>query len=216
MGKIRNFITILILMGLLLGCQPTSRVFKDAFSCYKDTIMEIPIKLKGYYSELEHIETNVGYPPNVKKVVDTIARNVVFYEDGVFLYSFYGEQFKGNNPIGYKGGVALWGGYSIYNDTLKGFFMTGPDSRPNRPWGYVWFKIIDKNTIREICFKWQEPITAADVFAFKNTRAKNISNATFIPSDSLPNPNLSWIKNKKWFWCDEQQFKLWKKAQKEK
>lgn len=32
----------------------------------------------------------------------------------------------------------------------------------------------------------------------------------FIESDTLPNLNVSWYKNQKWFWCDVDEFKEWK------
>lgn len=196
--------------------------FKNTAYCFDNINTELSSKLelKGFYVQKEVTKTNNGYPP--KTVIDTSERHVVFYNDGILLYNFVKELFIRKKDrkqwlqynSGYRGGYSpLWGRYVLQGDTIKAHFMVGPESAPNRPWGYIWFKIIDKNTIRKICFKWADPITQKDVITYlENPPEWRIfqTDAKFIPYDSLPDPNLSWIKKKKWFWCDEQQYKAWK------
>lgn len=33
----------------------------------------------------------------------------------------------------------------------------------------------------------------------------------FIPESNLPDPDLSWLKRRKWYWCDEEEYKAWRK-----
>jgi hypothetical protein len=36
------------------------------------------------------------------------------------------------------------------------------------------------------------------------------SQGVFVPNNSLPNPNESWLKNQSWVWCNEEKFDNWK------
>ena len=54
-------------------------------------------------------------------------------------------------------------------------------------------------------------MTNEDVKLYQlRTNKRNIIFNKFFPNDSIPDANKSWIKQKKWFWCNENEYKLWK------
>jgi hypothetical protein len=45
-------------------------------------------------------------------------------------------------------------------------------------------------------------------------RKRAVSNtATFIPLKEIP-PSDCWLKKKRWFWCDKEKYRAWKKERK--
>ncbi len=215
MKTIFNFLSVFLVAGLVSSCY-TGYTFKTTSYCYHDKPENIASKLNlnGYYSEQEVITYNVGFPS--KQVIDTAIRNYIFYPDGIVLYGFKEELNKKRNGSVYKGGdhSQFWGRFIVSNDTIKAHFIVGTLSGPPNK-AYAWFTIKKTTAVKKICFKWGEPITPLDVINYKD-RAKHISEATFVHYDNLPDPNLSWIKKKKWFWCDKKQYKIWKKEMKRK
>lgn len=100
----------------------------------------------------------------------------------------------------------MWGKYIIDGNIIKGQYILPPGAQT---WinTEIWFKIIDSQTIEELYFKYKEKITDQEV---KECQEKGIksgyTSAKFFPLDSLPNPDKSWLKNQKWFWCNEEDY----------
>ncbi len=225
---------ILLLKFLLLlfssACYQGAYVIKQTGSCYNnnETMLSSKLNINGYYSQKEQL--NITYsqkelsrrteelsrltedlPDSFIKSGDTFyyIRNYLFYNDGMMLYDYIKSQFQGEKPLGYETGMARWGNYTITGDTIKAFIYPPPRTH-GLTTVRVWFKIIDSTTVKVILFKGYEykQITQKDIIAYqKRIDVKKTSNAKFIPHDSVPDPNLSWIKKKKWFWCDEDEWR---------
>jgi hypothetical protein len=209
MVKQIRYLLFVFLFGTI-SCLPpktTVNAFRNKYYCHceKEKGLSDLLNLNGYYSMSEAISYNYGFPSQI--VHDTIERNTIFYNNGIILYSFYKEKFQKDKDkkFGfYNRGMALWGSYIIQNDTIKAVFSQNPGGMS---WsiGYVWFEIIDSTSIREIYFKWREPITKEDILKTYLNDNNNI--AVFVNYDMLPNPDKSWLKQKKWFWCNEEDWR---------
>lgn len=178
------------------------------------------LNINGYYSQKELSKAKEELTDSYIKIEDTIyyIRNYLFYNDGIMLYDYVKRQFQRKKPFGYKTGMARWGNYTIIGDTIKAFIYASPGTQGLGTVS-VWFKIIDSTTVKKILFKRYEyeQITQQDIIAYqKRIEEEKISEAKFIPYDDLPDPNLSWIKKKKWFWCDKEQYKIWKREMKKR
>lgn len=129
---------------------------------------------------------------------------VVFYADGMIANDF---------AVGFK--VELWGTYYLSGDTIKTYTQWEPYTSMSTAETYQWFKIIDGRTIVRL--------TGSKEFLTGNNEKKvNLDSVTdsalytghFIPYDSLPDPDKSWIKQYEWFWCDKEAYKKWKNPHK--
>jgi len=214
-----NKILLLLLLISIIGCSPPKTVvnaFRNTTYCHCSKKKEFSDLLNhnGYYSMSEAISFNSGYPSKI--VHDTIESNTIFYNNGIILYSFYKDiyQTEKDKKFGfYNRGMALWGSYIIHNDTIKAAFSENPGGMS---WtiGYVWFEIIDSTTIRKIYFKWRNPITKEDILKISSEPKK--PPAVFINYDLLPNPDKSWLKQRKWFWCNKADWKNYMDSKKGK
>jgi hypothetical protein len=203
-ASLRYFIWVPFFGFTLLQLSCTRTTFKNLNYCYRqsEVTRSATVRHDGYYKRTERFTIK----DSLRDKTDTFERGIVFYSDGIILYSYFPDQFKGKNPIGYKGGMAQWGSYFITNDTIKAHIIDPP--RINQPWAYVWFKILDGDRLIELCHKWDNPINNDDVVKVpSNTRLI----ASFSESATIPNPDFSWIKKKKWFWCDQGQYREWKR-----
>ncbi len=219
-------IPIFLLPFFFSACYEGIYSIKQTGNCYSnsETGLTSKLKLNGYYTQTEIIRRNIGYPPNVKTVEDTIITNMVFYKDGIFLAHFEKEIFKSRKDrikkfkfySGYRD--SYWGRYTLHNDTIQVLVLPPPGTQGVGV-GYYWYKIINQSTIREICYKSGEPITPEDIIKYQEHPPEwfiTLSDGNFVYYDNLPDPNLSWLKKQKWFWCNESEYKQWKKQQKVK
>jgi hypothetical protein len=77
----------------------------------------------------------------------------------------------------------------------------------------VWFKLIDGNKVEIIGKTQDKSLSEIDLAKYRQSNKDNhVSLGFFIKSDSLPDPNTSWPKKRKWFWCDEQEYARWRKT----
>lgn len=192
---------------LLLQCRPYEAIENSKNgNCYSIKKQNNnTLKNDGYYEFAD---------PMLHITKATIQR-VIFYNDGFCISNFepnYYEETK-NKYFGFYRRGTYFGNYEISHDTIKAHFVESPGGMS---WGnkFIWYKIIDSNTIKEIAFKYREPIQNNDLQKYDNLPyRKNISSGKFVKHETLPNPDKSWLKNEKWFWCDEKQYKQWKETQ---
>lgn len=134
-----------------------------------------------------------------------IYRNV-FYPDGMFGGSLW---FKDG-----RCGNGEWGMYEIHDDTIIIECIThGSINGPTE--GYRDTLVIKSPDtlvlLNRTTIYSDEP---NDGYYFWYYRGKRGDELYFMPFDSLPDPNEAWIKKKKWFWCDENNWKENKKTRK--
>lgn len=185
----------------MAACVSPDIKMRHKVYCYSPTTnFNSILQYNGYYEQTIVFEREIG---NFKKVIDTVYRRMLFYPDGIIINEFDPKLFESKNRYY----VGNWGSYIIKDDTIKIHlvFTSVYD-------GFVWYVIKDKYTLREIVGKIGRDITSNDIKAIsKPTNLLYESDFIFRNYYPLPNPDLSWIKNKKWFWCNEQEFKKWRK-----
>jgi len=187
-----------------LCCYP-SRQSRDSFTfskyCYTATKNQEITKIysKGYYSFHDSTYGMSGYPPRL--TLSNSYYNYVFYTDGQFIMNF--------EPILHYG---FRGSYFINEDTIKAQFAESQHSMSSNK-GAIWCKIINKNTLQRIGFTWDEPMSDADLKRYQSKNPKEFHTCgNFVQYDSLPDPNKSWLKKRKWFWCNEEEYRIWRKG----
>lgn len=196
---------------------------RNQFSfCYEANEAELNrFNIQGYYRVL-HVKKK--FSKNFELEYDTTFANLLFFNDGTFASEFYNNiddmehlfneiSKHGKNSDFFRTGY--WGVYIIDGDTLKTQSINHP-SALSSTWHAVerWYKIVDMETIRIIGAKKLGTSTGETKTTMSfNRRADEIFwEAKFIPQEILPSSD-SWLKDEKWFWCNEENYKAWKKSQ---
>lgn len=204
------FFSILIITGCKVKRLPKD-LKKDFTNCFEGTTTNIRslIDIDGYYL-MHKVERYYWGPENNYK--DTFDINMIFYEDGTFLYNFYSLSEYPQNIQEYLEKVAYigdsdifydsfyWGIYKTVSDTIIAQYINHTTGMA--PWdaSEKWFKVIDRNTIKSIYSK-QLGIKMSE-YSINNNK-ESVSKclpAKFIPLEIIPPPNC-WLKNEAWFWC---------------
>ncbi len=161
---------------------------------------------------------------------------MIFYKDGIYVTGFqdtnpfqkipdthnYLEEVYKKEQEGLSQGFYEWnewGIYKLFNDTIKVRYVGRPIlGASNRNWiAYeVWYKIISKNTIREINnFPIGNTSQSETDFYISHRKKYIISDGFFSPVENIPKAS-GWIKNEKWFWCNQKKYENWIQEQKKK
>ena len=111
----------------------------------------------------------------------------------------------------------FWGKYIVVGDTIKAQLTNHP-SPLSATWMpfEVWFKVVARDHIQLIASRYlgydkvHQDESRMNLIRLKE---EEYLSAKFKPLD-LELPSKTWLKNKKWFWCDEEEYKIWKKGKK--
>ncbi len=148
------------------------------------------LRTKGFYY----------YPESYPCGYDSCYTSFIFLEDGFVNRSSVNSWEKGSYPRRLLDTLSIpgtWGVYKTRNDTIFMSFV----SRPGMNWScYNLLFKTDKNKIYEIIDKNYK------IFS---------SDTTFCLHHDLPvthNSDISWLKKRKWVWCDKGEFKEWKRS----
>jgi hypothetical protein len=177
------------------------------------------INIAGYYRYWPNDE--LGRPEKINHTNDTVFSDMIFYEDGTFIwnlwpgqgFSNYEDQFKsvinkGKDDLFYKS--HWWGIYSISNDTIKTQYLM--HAARFTPWftGENWYLIKNSRTLQLIFFGDIDK-TADKNASRRNDYVKRASLAKFIPLDHIP-PPLGWLKKEKFFWKNSEDWEQYMKS----
>lgn len=201
MGKIDSWVLSMLALCCVIGCRPigkTRNAFQQTRYCYDEgkTGLGEKMNLNGRYV---FTETSGSSAYEV---------NCVFFEDGIFIYHFDPEYFKESS--GHKTGFytrgTQWGRYVLAGDTIKAQFIESPGGMS---WskGEIWFKIMNRENMKWLAFRYGDPIDVSKISQYQN---RNMSPGKFVSSDSMPDPDKSWIKSRSWFWCSKEKYQNWK------
>ena len=195
--------------------------------CYnKDMQNSTSFNIDGYY-RLQRIKISDGLNKNKTHSPDTSFLNMMFFNDGVFLYNFEDVNFK-RREIDPTSNINLyfkeitndsiqdvlfrnsfkWGLYKIINDTIKTQITNHPP-KIAATWSAweIWFKVIDENTIIMIDIKpINTPENSNNYIKYYQNEAKTVDTATFIHLSNIPSSDC-WLMKEKWFWCNEKDWK---------
>lgn len=212
-----------LLCLLLCGClginttRKLTKKVKTAFAYKLEggvTSLSSRIDINGYYRYWHRNEWG-GYK-SISGSKDTSFVDMIFYEDGTFLYnvsvinpfSNYNDYFKevlrkGQSDLFFKSN--WWGVYSLSGDTIKTQFLR--HAANFTPWwgGERWFLIKDKNTLQLIFSGFLFNETEEDKQR-GNAYVKTASDAIFYPLKVIP-PPYAWFKENKFFWRNEEDWK---------
>ena len=162
--------------------------------------------------------------------------NLMFFEDGMFASDFESDNRKKHEvgiempryfrkiielrkneekePGFYK--FSAWGYYKLSGDTIKVKYVNRPALGGMSYQWYaleIWYKIIDKNHLMEI---YRLPFSETGI---SNERFMNNESNKRIyyccPLNEKPESD-GWIKYKKWFWLNKENYKEWRKSMKHK
>lgn len=127
------------------------------------------------------------------------SENFIFYPSGE-LYIFLSTDTK----------YGLWGSYYVDGDTIKAQFYPAPINVA----GFreeVWLKLIDPHKLIILGRAWNKPLDKADLEKYQsNNPDAKYRLSYFGERNKVPNPNDSWLKRKKWFWCNKEDYLTWK------
>jgi hypothetical protein len=208
-GKIRivGYFIVFVLLFTSCGVFFYPGEVKDKLTyCYDSASKDLPVKLNGIYV-LERPDTG-----NIS-CIDTLQSSFIFYQDGTVVFNCPIKWLSINSVSSISKpkiiGGGDWGIYKFENDTIKAQFLEplGGTTWPRK--GETWFKILDNTTIQGLYLTYEKTIDASMV---KKQKREYIFK--FYKLDNIPDSDLSWIKRKKWFWCDKKEFKVWKKQHK--
>lgn len=201
MEHIKYLIFILVTLSLH-SCYVIHNQLAEEFSyCYDGTKTSIDtlININGYY-ECEYL-TEKGYVDR-KQIL-------IFYENGIFIKSDGFEILKPpkgvDKPDFYNKNCDV-GIYKVIGDTIKiqyiyiGSATSGCEA--------IHYKVLDNETIKWVFY------SKCDCLEKKFPIIHNVTDAKFVPSKNLPNPYFGKVFKRKWFWCDEKEFKKWKRRKK--
>lgn len=192
---------LLLIILLIYSCiTPKNAINKFTF-CFSNekTGLEKLIDLNGYY-----------YLINTKR--KTKEEGYTFYNNGFSEYAsgeYWLDQTKASSKYG------TFGIYQIKNDTIKIQYITSPRATPSGTYK-VWFKILNHNSIKMIYTGNLKHVTKEALNEFKLNQFY-INRGTifkFHPLEKKPEIDQTYIINKNWFWCNDENFKKWKNEKK--
>ena len=212
-------IIFIILFSWSCGHKPISRDIKNEFTNRfegKKTGIREKLNIDGYYQYWR--QEDIEFNPQTKQT-DTFFYNLIFYEDGTYLYNFSSFHDYPQNPNEYLKQVAkngktdrfyvsfYWGIYKIVNDTIVAQCIDNVSGAYLAPWhaGETWFKIINRNTLQCLYDRDFRKMSSDDILE----REKAIANSSFAiyhPAAIIPIP-YTWLKKEKWLWTNEEDWK---------
>jgi hypothetical protein len=205
------------LLSLFLPLMLSGCVF---FRVPYETRKEFTYCYNGNYTGIDSLINIDGYyhfPPKSKDKESLgnvkAYHNCMFFKDGFFVFDVCLECLKSDETIEhtdfYKGG-GRWGLYKIDGDVIKTYSLN-PLGSMSLDLSEIWFKIIDNKTILYLQSKSEVPNNQEDLIKLDKFSEIYEVYGNFKYFEHLPDPNKTWLKKEKWIWCNEPEYKEWKK-----
>ncbi len=195
--KLIKIIILLQLLFVMHSCYTVNKsVIQDLDYCYSksETGIESIININGYY-EISYISIN-----EIRKEA------VVFYDDGIYLEFPSVEMLLDSHSISKKSWGEMnvkCGIYKLLQDTIKvqyvyiGSATSGCET--------IFYKVKRFDSIEKVFYGNCD--TPPRMFLKNNQVSVSIN---FIPYFKIPNANQIWLKQKKWFWCNKDEWKAYR------
>jgi hypothetical protein len=204
---------LIFILVLITGCsylRQHSNTARNFTFCFDNAYqgLDTMININGFFY-FKHVLSPEQMTSKVEPQ-DTLYPIFSFYKDGFFVKDFCLECFQSPENIKRYSNGGDWGLYTVHEDTIKAQFVEPPSGSS---WlkGEIWFKIIDKNTIQLLLFKYCDSITFKDILKLKSRKTDNNQLYKFAELNNKPDPNKCWLKREKWIWCNLEKYKEWKK-----
>jgi len=180
------FVFLVLYIFTNCTCIIPPRIKKEFKYCFtgEKTGLDTLININGYYAAAPGITQWSGRT----WANDTLRPAYVFYDNGFVFSTTAIDDFIENKKI-ILWGMVEPGGYVLHGDTIKFQFVEAPGGQ-TRDLVEIWFKIIDKNTIKRIDAGANKPLQsfAERIYVFRSLEIK-------------VKPEDTWIYNKSWFRC---------------
>ncbi len=211
-------ITILLSLFLLTSCYfiryplVVPKNIKELYTqCYSnEAYKDIPIRLDGYYGKsCSNDENRLGFD-------NCISSSFMFYKDGSVAKNVLLLGVEEKKPIINKeylySQVRPWGTYTIKSDSIIVQVIHNVHNLQNIH-EYT-FKVINNTKLQLI----SDYVASFDSTNLTESRCEITEEDLyeFYPLEDKPINNHFWLKNKKWFWCDEQEYKEYLRELREK
>mgnify|MGYP001168281205 FL=1 len=196
--------TLFLIIFCVTSCIMVPKGVRENFNyCFdgKKTGLDSLININGFY----YLGEDYEYLTNGE---------FIFYDNG-FVRSGHGKSWSEqnfDNSIQY----GSYGKYSLSNDTIKMQIISSPEGMGVTEYK-IWFKIINYNSIEVIYQGKLNDITKSDLKKFKDDVKSDIfykkkgSIYKISPTKRKSDINKTYIIHKKWFWCNELDYKTYKK-----
>lgn len=227
MKKLIHILTYLLIITVLNSCisllfNPYCFPLKEQEMFeVKSTGLSSQLNINGYFVKENYIDSVWGDQRMLE-------HNLLFYEDGTFIR--FGFKREVLDTLRNMANIKLLQNIDTWNSwgAVHGFYSLKNDTIVTKDFEYMqfaWsmqlmeFKIIDNNTIKFIKRKnyygavseWDASRITEDNVANKNKYIYH-----FYPATELPPSDFSFIKQKKWFWKNKEDWKAHKKLIKQK
>lgn len=191
----------------MIGCGIPKHVKESFTYCFdnKYSGLDALINLEGFYYAIGEADSNKNDPEKSQ------LEAYIFYTNGFATTKFAVGWLQSDIDDKY----GFFGKYELIYDTIKVQFLSSPrDMLIGKH--EVWFKIIDKNTLRMLYYGDGKNVKNSDLENFKLNPfyQKHGTKYVFYPLSKVPDISKTYIINRKWFWCDKEKYKQWKKNHK--
>lgn len=204
----RKLIYICIVLFLHSCSFVPKEIINNYNFCYNNEKTEIENKLN----------INGLFYGNIVHTTHTTGISIFFFNDGTCVFlpgklpksyftdiSYNGEIFKNNID---KAFTCYWGSYIIVEDTIKTQIIEHHGFWDSWMASEEWYVIIDKSTITRIYSNSLRQTNTYDISQIKN-------NGLYKPMTVIPIVRevefYNWLKDKKWFWCNEEDYEAYMK-----
>lgn len=228
----RKYLIILVLLILISSCKliyhTAPRYLKNYGFTHRYTDsasgLESKLNINGYFTINDTLNSGTTYGRYT---------NMIFFRDGMFVSRFHNccdtntkhigkvipmyldsinkQRKNGNRVYGFYEGF-IWGYYKVNGDTIKVQHIDRPLLGESHSFWYayeIWFKIVDRNTIKEIYIYPIHKSTDSDISNFKHYKKSWIPvKAYFRPINEIPKSD-GWLKYEDWFWENESRYNNW-------
>ena len=226
----RKYIKLLIIVIFFLNACGVPKHIRNDFTILYDTTktrLDSLLNIEGYYTAIKPYlkrEYKTVWAEEYIEVQDTLYATYIFFHDNLFVTNFSSSKPKKVIEefymIKYDTTMQLnrifnnsyfWGTYKIKGDTIITQGINNPC--PPKVWGASESKylILSKNKIIQISRKTMGKYPKYDKERWEQEdKKRHYLPANFIPVPTLPKSD-TWLKNKKWFWKNEEDYYKWKK-----
>ncbi len=199
-----RYLLIAVILFSFIACGVPKRVIKDFTYCFdhKVTGIDSLMNIKGFYYLINKEQPHKIDPK------ETPLKAFIFYANGFAMTKHPTAWLKTNMDDKYS----FFGIANLVGDTIKVQFLGSPRGMSVDKYE-VWFKILDRRTLKMIYQGDGKYLTNKDIEQFNlNTFYQKYGTIyKFYPLKRVPRISKTYIINKRWFWCNEKDYKAWKK-----
>lgn len=176
------------------------RIRKTQYCFASKNNYRVLVNSNGFYSF--HYPADYTNEPSSRLNILPYNENFIFYPNGESI-TFLSTDTS----------YVIWGSYYIDRDTIKAQYYPAPINVA----GFrteIWFRMVGNNKLTIIGRTWSKLLGESDLEKYRrNNPGYETHTSQFINRNEIPDPNQSWLKKRKWFWCDNEDYLRWKDAQ---